>query len=285
MRIVTPIARCVSELAGLTDLGTRTTFARALSARDGLRERLVWFWADHFTTVARKRIDKAFPSALIEDAIRPHVMGRFSDMLQAVTLHPAMLVYLDQVISVGPNSPAGLRRGRGLNENLARELIELHTLGVGAVYAQDDVRQMAELLTGLVFKPEVGQGFEPNWVEPGSETVLGISYEGEGEEPILRALGDLALRPETARHIARKLAVHFISDTPDEDLVDALNGAFVASGGELAAVYTALVSHPSAWEKPMQKARQPFDFMVSALRALALGHAMCCTFVTARFTA
>lgn len=252
-----------------TQDATQVMLTRAVLSPDGFRERLVQFWADHFTTKGRFLQDASLPSALVEDAVRPHVAGRFGDMLKLAVLHPAMLMYLDQVLSYGPESPEGIKRKRGLNENLARELIELHTLGVGADYSQDDVRQMAELLTGVVFDPEVGQAFDPDRAEPGDETVLGRVYSGEGMKPVLAALDDLALRPETAAHIARKLAVHFVSDTPDAGLVAAMTQAYTASGGDLMAVYGALLGHPAAWG-PLAKVRQPFDFMSASLRALGL---------------
>ena len=251
----------------------RSTIARALDAADGFRERLVAFWADHFTVLARSKSDMMLPYAMVEDAIRPNLTGRFSDLLTAATLHPAMLNYLDQSQSVGPNSFQGQRREKGLNENLARELMELHTLGVGAGYGQDDVRQMAELLTGVTYDPRQGTRFEPRRAEPGPETVLGVTYDGAGLDPVRAALGDLGRRPETARHIARKLVVHFVSDTPDPDLVAAVQAAFVATGGDLMAVYTALLAHPAAWAEPAQKVRQPVDFVIASLRALAVSGA------------
>lgn len=250
--------------------GAQAWFARELDNPDGFRERLVRFWADHFSTTAKNRQELLLPGTLIEDAIRPHVTGRFADMLQAATLHPAMLIYLDQVLSVGPGSKTGQKRGRGLNENLARELIELHTLGVNAGYSQDDVRQMAELLTGLSVDWPRGFVFEPRWAEPGSETVLGITYDGIGVDPILAALNDLAMRPETAGHIARKLVVHFVSDVPDDALVAHVRAAYLKTGGDLMAVYSALLDHPGAWVKEAAKARQPFEFIVGSLRALGI---------------
>ena len=213
------------------------------------------------------------PYALVEDAIRPNITGSFSDLLTAATLHPAMLTYLDQSQSVGPNSFQGRRQEKGLNENLAREVIELHSLGVGAGYGQDDVRQMAELLTGVTYDPRVGTRFEPRRAEPGPETVLGVTYDGEGMDPVRAALGDLGRRVETAGHIARKLAVHFVSDTPDASLVAALQAAFVASDGDLMAVYTALLTHPAAWQPQAEKVRQPVDFVIASLRALGVGGA------------
>jgi uncharacterized protein (DUF1800 family) len=242
--------------------------ARGVSTSDGFRERLVQFWADHFTTEARFRHDVGLTPAMIEECIRPHVGGRFVDMLSAVTLHPAMLLYLDQVQSVGPGSPEGLRREAGLNENLARELLELHTLGVGAGYSQDDVRQAAELLTGLTADPEVGFFFNPRLAEPGAETVQGQSYDGEGLQPVLDLLGDLAVHPDTARHLARKLVVHFISDTPDEGQVADMAAAYLQSSGALGPAYAAMFAHPASFAPVAAKARQPFDFIVAALRAL-----------------
>lgn len=248
----------------------RMTFVRALSAADGLRERLVAFWSDHFTVLSKTTVEGMMPFALVEDVIRPRMTGRFADLLTEATLHPAMLIYLDQVQSTGPNSFMGQRKDRGLNENLARELIELHAMGVGAGYSQDDVREMAELLTGVTYDARRGMWYERRRAEPGAETVLGQTYDGEGLEPIRRALGDLARRPETAAHIARKLAVHFVSDTPDPGLVAALEAAFLATDGDLMAVYTALLMHPAAWGAAAEKVRQPFDFMVAALRGMGL---------------
>ncbi|NUB46533.1 DUF1800 domain-containing protein [Fertoebacter nigrum] len=266
--------------------GTRATLARSIAAEDGFRERLVRFWADHFTTIARSGRERMLPLTLVEDAIRPQLNRRFSDLLQAVTLHPAMLIYLDQDTSVGPGSEAGRRRNRGLNENLGRELMELHTLGVGAAYSQTDVREMAELLTGLGFDPGQGFVFRRGWAEPGAETVLDSRFGGKGLQPIRAALEMLATHPETARHIAAKLAVHFVADRPDADLVATLERAFLDSGGDLPAVYAALLNHPAAWA-PLGgpgggtgggpgggpgggKVRQPYDFVTAGLKALGV---------------
>ncbi|MBK6467669.1 MAG: DUF1800 domain-containing protein [Rhodobacter sp.] len=261
--------RAVKAGGALAVTGAKAALARAVGG-PAFRERMVRFWADHFTVVPRSRTERAWPAALVEDAIRPHVAGRFGDMLQAVMTHPAMLIYLDQAQSLGPNSRRGAKRGKGLNENLARELLELHTLGVGAGYRQEDVRQLAELLTGLTVVPDRGFAFDPGRVEPGPETVLGVEYGGDGLEAVLAALQDLALRPETARHVAGKLAVHFVSDGPDPALVAAIEAAWTASGGDLAAVAAALVGHDAAWGPEAAKARQPFDFVAAALRALGL---------------
>ncbi|MDR0809669.1 MAG: DUF1800 domain-containing protein [Gemmobacter sp.] len=251
----------------------RRLIARSLDTPDGLRERLAWFWSDHFTTGVRFRHDLELVGGLHEHSVRPHLAGRFADMLRAALLHPAMLLYLDQNASIGPNSPAGRNRGAGLNENLAREAIELHTLGVGAAYAQEDVRQLAELLTGVTHEPGKGMVFEDHRAEPGAETVLGRSYSGEGLAPVTAVLADLARRPETARHLSRKLVVHFLSDSPDPALVERMAAAYLAADTALLPVYEVMLRDPAAFAGPMAKARQPIEFVIASLRALGLGGA------------
>ncbi|MGR3802394.1 MAG: DUF1800 domain-containing protein [Marinibacterium profundimaris] len=252
------------------------TLLRWTHTETGFRERLVAFWADHFTTVGKSALLRYANSAFVESAIRPHVGGTFPEMLIAATTHPVMLDYLDQTASVGPNSPAAARRERlsGMNENLAREVMELHTLGVDGPYTQQDVREFAELLTGLTYRPDRGLAYLQGWAEPGAETVLGKTY---GAEPRLahihEALTDLALHPSTADHIARKLAVHFVNDDPDPDLVAHLSARYRASGGDLPQVYAALLEHPAAWAPRLSKVKPPLDFMGSALRALGVAEA------------
>lgn len=259
--------QAIAQLESVTLLAAKTAIARALDAPDGFRERLVQFWSDHFTTVARSRRDSPLPATMVEEAIRPHLTDRFADMLKAVVQHPAMIGYLDQSLSFGPNSRVGKRRGKGLNENLARELLELHTLGSG--YTQEDVTQMAELLTGVTVGKQ-GATFDVRRAEPGPETVLGKTYDGDTRDALLLALDDLAEHPATAAHLARKLTIHFVSDQPNPDVVQALTDAWRASGGDLLAVTESLLTQPAAWSKLQEKARQPFDFMVASLRALGL---------------
>jgi uncharacterized protein (DUF1800 family) len=245
--------------------------ARHVGTSDGLRERLVLFWADHFTVRARNAAGEHLVTPYVESAIRPHVAGRFADMLRAVVLHPEMLIYLDQANSYGPGSAAGLRLGRGLNENLAREVLELHTLGVDGPYTQDDVRELAELLTGLTWSAERGTHYRSDRAEPGAETVLGTTYPAwEDIALIEQALDDLAAHPATAAHLARKLATHFVADAPDPDLVTALADRFQETGGDLLAVTGALLDHPAAWAPDLAKAKPPFAFLASALRALGV---------------
>ncbi len=268
-------AASVSASAVALDLmgqaALRATIARCLEADDVLRERLVAFWADHFTISSGGRPDAITAYAFVEDAIRPHLAGPFHTMLAAVVRHPGMLLYLDQTRSIGPNSrQAKGRNSGGLNENLARELLELHSLGVGGAYTQTDVRQLAELLTGLTYDARRGSSFDSRRAEPGPETVLGKSYDGKGDAPILAALQDISRHADTARHICRKLAVHFLSDTPDAAVLDAMVAAWGATGGDLMAVYSALLNHPAAWDRTAHKARQPWDFVISALRGLGV---------------
>ena len=267
----------------------RAMAARWVDAEIGFRERLTLFWTDHFTVRARNARHRALAPAHIEDAVRPHVTGRFADMLKAAVTHPMMMIYLSQVGSIGPNSATAKKRraGGGLNENLAREVLELHTLGVGGGYGQDDVRQFAELLTGLALSKDAQPGFREANAEPGSEEVLGASYGGDPArlEDIYAALDDLAVHPDTAGHIARKLAVHFVSDTPDAGLVGAMADAFAATGGDLTAVYAAMLEHPAAWADPGAKVRWPVDYVLAGARALGLDGRTLVTMPRRRFRA
>ncbi|MBY6066809.1 DUF1800 domain-containing protein [Leisingera aquaemixtae] len=247
---------------------------RHIHTRDGFRERLVLFWADHFTAQGKTPALRVLAAPYAESVIRPHVSGRFEDLLIAAVTSPLMLHYLDQFRSAGEGSRAAKRAKRleGLNENLAREVLELHTLGVGGPYSQTDVRQLAELFTGLSISREKGFVFRPGMAEPGAETVLGKTYGGGKPQlqQVLSALRDLARHPATARHIAWKLAVHFVSDTPDAALVDYLADRYQASGGGLMAVYEALLGHNAAWAPELRNVKPPFDFVASACRALAV---------------
>ncbi len=242
---------------------------RSITSAQPFRERLTRFWADHFTAFGKNNLTKNAVPAYIEEAIRPHINGRFADMLKAVVSSPMMLEYLDQNSSVGPNS-RGAKKRRGLNENLARELLELHTVGVGAAYTQTDVRQLAELLTGMSTKESSGFVFHAEIAEPGAETVLGQTYGGGPPlvDDVMEFLEDVALRPATAAHISRKIAVHFTSDQPDPGMISEMADVYLATGGKLPTVYEVMLRHPFAWESFGQKVKQPVDFIVSALRVL-----------------
>lgn len=247
---------------------------RWVRSQQGFRERLVGFWADHFTAMGKMGVTLGATAPYVEEAIRPNLTGTFADLLIASVTHPLMLLYLDQGTSIGPNSRLAKRNKRlkGLNENLAREVLELHTLGVDGPYDQSDVRQLARLFTGLSFSAKDGFIFRPAFVEPGNKTVLGKPYGGRRPSiaPIHAVLRDLATHPATADHIARKLAVHFVSDAPAPALVDHIAARYRDSGGRLLKVYEALLEHPLAWDATPGNVKPAADFIASACRALAV---------------
>ncbi len=248
--------------------------AQAVYSPFGFYERLASFWTDHFSTSALKSLPMRMVVPLYEaEAIRPNIGGSFARLLTASILHPAMLIYLDQDQSVGPDSAAGQKTGRGLNENLGRELLELHTLGAGSGYTQNDVRAAALILTGLSVDNRALQVvYRPRFAEGGAITLLGRDYdgdEGEGQDHLLM-LEDLAANPKTAEHICRKLAAHFIADAPPEEVVSSMIEAWRGSQGNLTEVYRAMLEHPRAWDQPGQKIKQPFEFVASGFRALGL---------------
>ena len=248
----------------------------ALASEIGFAERLVWFWSNHFCISAAKGpLVRVAAGCFEREAIRPHVLGRFGAMLQAVESHPAMLAYLDNALSFGPNSPAGRNRNRGLNENLAREILELHTLGVDGGYTQADVTALARIITGWTFSGREGRlgepgtsAFFPNGHEPGDHKLLGKVYAAGGVKQGEAALADLARHPATARHIAGKLARHFVADEPPPSLVDRLAKVFRETDGDLKAVAIALVDSDEAWATPLAKMRTPEQFLLAALRAI-----------------
>jgi uncharacterized protein (DUF1800 family) len=248
--------------------------AMALVAEIGIAERLVWFWSNHFCASAKKRVLRSVVGAFEREAIRPYVLGRFSDMLLAVESHPAMLTYLDNVRSVGPNSRAGQNRGRGLNENLAREILELHTLGVRSVYTQADVTTFAKVLTGWSTVSPRGVDerggqftFNARRHEPGPQTLLGKTYPDNGVEQGRSVLNDIARHPATARHIAAKLVTHFVSDTPPQTLVERISKRFLDTDGDLKEVTKALLESDEAWTAPRAKLKRPSEWIISAMRA------------------
>lgn len=259
------------QLRDVVNEDFRRLLLRPMLSPRGFRERIFAFWLDHFTVTPNQLTSQTLLGAYFEDAIRPNLSGRFVDLLKAVVTHPSMILFLDQNVSVGPNSRAGQRRDRGLNENLAREILELHTLGVDAAYSQDDVRQFAELLTGLTVTFD-GVEFNPALAEPDGETILGKTY-GEGSASlnnIFEFLEDLAMMPATATHLARKLAVHFVGPEPDADYVAAMADAYLSSGGELIALYDVLLNHQAAQTPLGQKARLPFEYMICCMRAIEI---------------
>ncbi len=259
--------------------------AMAISGPAPFAERLVHFWANHFAISTDKLATATMGGPLEFEAIRPGITGRFGSLLLAVVRHPGMMFYLDQAQSIGPGSllaQAARRRNAprqpGLNENLAREILELHTLGAGH-YTQADVGGLARALTGWsiggfvrrplgVPAPDGEFVFQPNWHEPGSVTVAGKTYAQGGAAQAEAILNDLATHPRTAQRLAEKLARHLVADVPPPALVARMAQAYLASGGDLMALYRAVVNAPEAWAQPLAKFKTPWDWTVSVARAL-----------------
>jgi uncharacterized protein (DUF1800 family) len=250
---------------------------RAVQADCGFTERLVAFWSNHFCISANKgELARMWAGSFEREAIRPHVLGRFADMLKAVEQHPAMLFFLDNQQSLGPDSRAGQNRKRGLNENLAREIMELHTLGVGSGYTQEDVTSLARIITGWTFAGRQGQLgapgsfiFNANAHQPGAQTLLGKVYEANGLAQGEAALADIARQPATAKFIASKFVRHFMADDPPPALVARLETVFKTTDGDLKAMTLALVDADEAWSAPLSKIRNPYEFLVASGRLLA----------------
>jgi uncharacterized protein (DUF1800 family) len=261
-------------------------FKEAVSTDRPFVERLTQFWTNHFAVSVDKNVVLGLAGSLEREAIRPNVLGNFGDLLLAVESHPAMLLYLDNHLSVGPNSKAArnverrhTERKVGINENLARETLELHTLGVGGGYTQTDVTSYAEVITGWSIGGEQGrrpQGdpgkfmFRAELHEPGPKVVLGKRYPDTGYEQGVAVLHDLANNHSTARFIATKLARHFIADDPPSKAVDRIAQAYMSSGGHLPTVYRALIDAPDAWTQPLAKYKTPSDYIISSFRGLQI---------------
>jgi len=262
----------------------------ACQTQMSFRERWSLFWFNHFTVAANQLATATLVGPFEREAIRPHVFGRFEDLLTASTLHPAMLLYLNQEQSIGPHSPllteprfsAFAARGpRGLNENLAREIMELHSLGVGSGYTQADVTEFARALTGWSivgpagdrYSPGAKSGtfiFRPVVHEPGVRHILGQAYAQEGITQAGAVLHSLATHPATAHHIAVKLARHFVADDPPPALVARLERTFRQTDGQLDMVAETLIFAPEAWSPPQRKFKTPYEFLVSGYRAVGL---------------
>ncbi len=291
-----PAAKVLRETV-LADV--RARLATAAASQRPFAERLALFWANHFTVSLAKGSTRGLVGAFEREAIRPHIAGPFARLLHAAVAHAAMLRYLDNDVSAGPQSRAVLRRAArrrsegdeaprqgGLNENLAREVLELHTLGAASVgtaggYTQADVTALARVFTGwrvplrqIAEAPGATQAvvFDPNWHEPGPKTVLGQRY-GEGPQALQAVLDDLARQPATARFVATKLARHFVADQPPAALVARLEARFLRTEGDLASVCRALVQSPEAWSPRPAKLKSPEEFVVSSARLLGLGAA------------
>ena len=269
--------------------------SQAVSTERPFLERITQFWTNHFAVSIDKIAVLGIAGAMEREAIRPHVTGSFTHLLMAVEKHPAMLLYLDNQMSIGPNSRAArflAKRGKGggrkvdINENLAREILELHTLGVDGGYTQADVTTFAQAISGWSIGGEdhgrrfarlgLDSGkpgeflFRDVFHEPGARHLLGKSYGDDGVKQGEAILEDLALRPETARHISTKLARHFIADEPPGEVVERLTHTWLDSRGNLPRVYQALIESPEAWREPLAKFKTPADYIYSSHRALAI---------------
>ncbi|HXN79769.1 MAG TPA: DUF1800 domain-containing protein [Steroidobacteraceae bacterium] len=260
---------------------------QAVSTERPFLERLTQFWTNHFAVSIDKQFLSGLAGSFEREAIRPHVLGNFSDLLLAVETHPAMLLYLDNHLSVGPHSEAALRLQRraqprkiGINENLAREILELHTLGVGGGYTQADVTAFAEVITGWSIGGAEGGRFAAGVPgrflfrsevhEPGAKRVRDRRYGDGGYGQGVGVLRDLAVHPSTAHFVAGKFARHFIADEPPREAVARLAQAFTTSGGDLPTVYRALIDSREAWEEPLAKYKTPSDYIISGYRGLGL---------------
>ena len=250
--------------------------AKAYAAPVGFLERWVWFWSNHFSiSVAKSGLVRATAGSFEREAIRPFVLGNFGQLLKAVEQHPAMLAYLDNRDSIGPDSRAGQRRSKGLNENLAREIMELHTLGVDSGYTQTDVTAFARVITGWTFAGANGKNAEPgvfyfdaNRHEPGPQTILGKTYAQNDVAQGEVVLASLAANPATAKHIAFKIARHFVADNPPAPLVDNLTTIFLKTQGDLKALAMGLLDDDLSWSTPIQKFKSPLEFLMSMSRGL-----------------
>jgi uncharacterized protein (DUF1800 family) len=236
-------------------------------------ERLVYFWQNHFSIGTKNKASYILIAPGFEnEAIRPYIDKQFSELLVAAVLHPGILITLDQNLSMGPNSPAGIYSGRGINENLGREILELHTLGTAGGYSQADVEELSNLLTGLRVNVDTGETFfDLKFSEPGKSTVLGKSYGGliSSMEDIKKALVNISKLPQTAEHICWKLAKHFISDTPPPKLVSKLIQVFLSTDGHLPSVYNAMIQSSKTHPR-FTKIKNPLDFVISGIRAFGI---------------
>ncbi len=258
------------ELARRTTEDATGWTAHCLASEAPFQDRLTNYWLNHFTISRRVSSAGVFIGPYLRDVVRTNLFGRFSDMVLGTARNPGMIIYLSNGTSTGPNSPTGLRRQRGLNENLARETLELHTLSPAGGYTQADVTELARILTGWSIdrRPD-SQGFLFRELlhEPGPKTVLGRRFD-EGEAGGVAALRFLADHPATHRHLVTKLARHFVGDDPPKAAVDRLYGVLRDTGGDLGATCRALVRLPQAWAPPLAKVRNPLDYVLAVGRAL-----------------
>jgi len=285
----------------------QATLVRAVLSDNQLGEVMAEFWFNHFNVFMNKGLDRVYTASYVEETIRPNALGTFHDLLRAVATSPAMLFYLDNVQSVTPGSePPGLekyqramhgprarhvdparrqqldsmmsqveaRRPKGLNENYARELLELHTLGVDGGYTQQDVTEVARILTGWgIALPRDGGGFQfHDWAhDRNAKTFMGVEFPaGHGKDEGERLLSMLASSPATMHHVSSKLCARFVSDAPPDGCIDAAVAAWKRHGGNIREVMRAIVASPDFWSASARnsKVKSPLEFLVSAVRAV-----------------
>ena len=289
-RLPTYIGACRAGQNGFTvaqkvlEAELRARWNKAMSPTVGFVERLVHFWSNHFSTsVNKSETIRATVGQLERDVIRHHVLGKFPDMVLGVMQHPAMIGYLDNEDSIGPRSPIGIAWGAGYNENLAREAMELHTVGSDGGYTETDVSNLARIITGWSYVRgwEADHGwnggtpqnrgqfiYRDTWHEPGRIKLMGKIYPAAGIDQGRAAFTDLALHPKTAEHLAFKMILHFVTDEPTPAMVAPLSQAFLASGGDLKAMAMALLDLPAAWSTPLDKLRRPYELWIAQFRAV-----------------
>jgi len=256
------------------------TLVQSITSDNSLNWRLLDFFSNHFSVSSSGPVMAALAPTLEREAIAPNLLGRFEQMLIAVEKHPAMLIYLNNEKSIGPNSLIGKKirksnKGRGLNENLAREILELHTLGVDGGYQQNDVQELAKTITGWsVARPgkdkESGFKFRSYGHEPGDRRLFGKSYKNTGVRQGEQMLIDIARHPSTANYICSKLAQHFISDNPPQSLINKLTARWHVSQGNIKAVMVELIQASESWHEQSQKFKTPREYVVSTLRMLGM---------------
>jgi len=244
---------------------------QAVQSPTSFAERWSRFWGNRFTVSGRNNYLRTIVGAFLREAINPHIFGRFEDMLVASTKHPAMLHYLDNENSVGPNSAYGQRKAGKHNENLAREVLELHTLGVDGGYDIDDITALALGLTGWTATSKADSfeaGFKRNRHEPGPVTLLGRTYRKPGRSRLVHMLKALARHPSTARHIASQLTEHFIAGSPSAQVIDNLAACFLETEGDLKTLAICLIEQDETWSQDQWMFKRPDEYVVSAGRAL-----------------
>ena len=247
---------------------------RALYSERQLQEVMVDFWFNHFNIFAGKGLDHLWVGRFEADAIRPYALGHFRDLLLATAHSPAMLFYLDNQLNTAPGSPGAKGNQTGINENYAREIMELHTLGVDGGYTQNDVIALAHILTGWgLARPGLGRGdgsaqvFDPSRHDLADKTFLGRTIPSSGEAEGIEAIGMLAASPATAHHIAYQLAQYFVADTPPTTLVERLAQRFRATDGDIAEVLKTLLTSREFRDSAGQKYKTPYQYVLSAARA------------------